>query len=541
MAQIAYRANLLSGHFPFYSAYHGQTVIVPGRDQAFQNQVVIGQDSEDKDRGIPQLYYCHNVMPTHQGVQSIGFVDRVLPYPGAMDFNEIFIIRDEDENKFLFSPAAGSNYVFRANDNAWTKLSGPIASNNGLVTWAYINGKTYIFYENVNIYEYDEIANTLDIVPIVGITPADIKGICSSSGFLIAWDDFTVYRSQAVDILDFTPDFSLGSGSSIPQDIAGRIIACLPISNGFIIYTTKNAVSATWSQNIRYPFNYNEITGSAGIIHPRHVAWQNNMSVHYAWTQAGLQKVDKVKAQIVYPELTDFLTAKIFEDYDITTDEFLIQQLSGQVSVKIAVAGKRYLIISYGVTVPFTHALVHDLALKRWGKIKIEHVAAFEFYLPNLFGEVTWDMLEPFEWDDLEEATWDELATGFETFENPKELLAFIQVDGTVKTVNFDDVHTNDDGVAVFGRYQFIRERLLSLEEIEVENVAQVVTNFTLKILTSISGKAFARKTTPYKVHDEPALERYLSHVEGKNHSLRFAGTFYLTFLGLKFVVKGHK
>lgn len=544
MAQISYRGNLTSGHFPFLSAYQGQTVIVGGKDQAFQNQVVVGQDSEDKDKGFPQLYYCHNVVPTLQGIQSVGFINRLPGIDASVDFDDVFILRDIEENKYLFSPAAGNNYVFDGNNAVWqTANSAPNVPPVGSlpVTVAYLNGHTYVFFPEDGCYEYDNVTEEFVAVPFTGVTAADLLGITSANGFLIAYDQFSVYRSQVTDPTDFTPDFSLGSGASIPEAIGGQIVVCLPILNGFIIYTTKNNVGATFSQNIRFPFIYAEVQGSAGINHPRHVAWQNNTGFHFAWTQAGLQKVDKSKATITFPEVTDFFAAKIFEDYDTTENEFVVTKLATQLSIKLATAGKRFLIISYGIEFPYTHALVYDLGLKRWGKVKLTHSAAFELYLPNPHGAITWDMLAELTWQDFGVTSWAQLSSILFTFEEPKELVAFLQTDGTVKTLNFDEVTAGEEGVAVLGKYQFVRERFCSIQELELENIPETPANFDVFLLSSINGRTIDRISEPYLYINEDTYRRYLSNVEGKNHSIACVGDFYLSSLEMKFHITSHR
>ena len=78
MAQITYRANLSAKSFPFISDNWGRTVIVPQYDNTF-NRELSSQEDSDRDVGIPQAYYMHNVMPTAQGFQSVGWRDRRPP------------------------------------------------------------------------------------------------------------------------------------------------------------------------------------------------------------------------------------------------------------------------------------------------------------------------------------------------------------------------------------------------------------------------------------------------------------------------------
>lgn len=581
MTQISYRANLSSQHFPFKSTYHGQTVIVGKIDQAFQNQaVVLNAEGEDKDKGIPQLYYCHNAMPSIQGVQSIGFLEKIsgitrpditvdltwddleplswaglislitgddlswleltetTPDPEPVIFDDIFILRDREENTYFYSPANGDNYVYDGNVGYWQSALDQDIGYTGIVTVAYLRGRTLVYLDSVGCYEYNPITKVFDSVELVGLDPLLIKGICASSGFLLAFDLFTVYTSSYIDSTDFTPNPAAGAGSATPESLGGQIVVVLPIANGFIIYTTKNAVSGTYSQNIRFPFNYTEILGSAGVEKPRHVAWQQNAGFHYAWTQAGMQRVDKSRALIVFPEMTDFFTGRIFEDFNTDTNEFIHVKLAELMNIRLAVSEKRFFIISYGLSTEniYSHAFIYDAALKRFGKVKIPHIAAFEFFSPTVPG-LSWNDLDPWTWEDLEAFTWLDLQKMAQDVIQVKELVAFLGLNGEVNTIDFDEVHTGDSGVALFGKYQFLRDRFIRLEEIEVENVDQTYTNFAVKILSSLDGKNIAKITSPTIYKNQDLYRRYLCHVEGKNHSLLFTGTFYLASLGMKFNV----
>ena len=544
MSQIQYSANLSNDDFPLLSVLQGRTVIVGKTDQDYELEV--NQNKLQRERRIPQAYYAHNVMPSGQGYQSVGFLEKIPPHPIATDFSGYFTVRDIDENKSLYSPSGGKNYVWDRNVGAWTSVNPITGHESALVTFAYLGGETYIFYQKIGCFKYDRLTQAFVSVTLVGLNVLLINGICSSSGFLLAWDDTnTIYRSQAASPLDFTPAPELGSGSGVPEDIRGKIVVVLPIANGYIVYTTDNAVGASFQQNIRYPFVYKEINGSSGINESNHVTWQQNLGEHYVWSKSGLQKVNKTSAVQVFPEVTDFLISKVFEDYDTTTDSFIVTKLTSQVNVLCHVIGERFLVISYGVvTGIFTHAIVYDLAFKRFGKIKIEHVHVFKFVIPNLSGEITWDMLGDLSWDDLGDTTWNDLGFQVLTQETPKEIIAFLGKDGKVSVVNFDLVHIDDAGVIVLGKYQFVRENLVQLDEIRLENIDQSFVNFAIKHFVSTNGKTIAYKNNPYLKESSESFRHYLCtppQTIGINHSIAVKGTFHLANLNLTMHLVGRR
>lgn len=528
MAQIPYRANLAADDFPLLTSLKGQTVIIGKFDQDFELDT--GEKQKlTKEKQIPDAYFVENVIPTGEGYQSIGYTTKVPGLAAASDFNRCFTLRDINENKVFYSPSYGKNYVFDRNlNNIWRSIA-PIKSvENAAVTIAYLNGETYIFFQKNGCYRYDKATFTFVSVVLIGLVVANINGICSANGFLLAWDDANViYRSQANSPLDFTPDPSLGSGAGVPQDIRGKIVTVLPISNGFVVYTTANAVGATFQQNIRYPFVFKEIEGTTGIISADHVSWQDNLGAHFVWSKSGLLRVDKSKAAPIFPKITDFLTAKLFETYNYATDVFTIAKLSNQLTVRVTSIGSKYLVISYGTDpIVFSHALIYDFAFKRFGKLKIDHVDCFNFYQPNLGGDITWNMFGDLTWTDLGETTWAQLGVQLQTNEIAKEIVGFLKSDGTISIINFDLTRlTGDNGVVLLGKYQFSRSNLLSLDEIAVENIDQG-SDFQVKVLTSYDGKTIGRITTPFKQIDTGQFRNYLCDATGINHSIAFKGTF---------------
>lgn len=544
MSQIQYSINLATDDIPLLSALKSNTVIVGKIDQDYELEIN-SQNKLQKEKKIPEAYYVHNVMPTGQGYQSVGYMEKILAHPSAIDFNGCFTLRDIEENKSLFSPSNGKNYIWDRNFNSWQSVN-PITGHEGaLITIAYIAGETYIYYEKIGCFTYNKLTGKLDSVILVGLVPTLINGICSANGFLLAWDDDNnIYRSQSLSPLNFTPDPSLGSGAGVPEDIKGKIVVVLPISNGYIVYTTDNAVGATFQQNIRYPFIYREVNGSSGITIPAHVSWQDNLGEHYCWTKSGLQKINKSTAISVFPEATDFLVAKKFEDYDTVIDSFVETNLGTQLKVAVTVIGSRFLVISYGVlATEFTHALVYDIAYKRFGKLKINHVTCFKYNSPTLSGDITWAMLADLTWEDLADTTWQDLGSQLLTAEIVKEIIAFLGKNGQVQIVNFDLIHTNDSGVIVLGKYQYVRERLLTLDTIQFENL-ETVYNFTLTHLVSLNGKTIKYKTNPFLNEQDGTFRQF--HCKkpfntGINHSVAAKGTFHLISGILNFHLDGRR
>lgn len=513
MAQISYRGNLSAKVFPFVSEYFGRSIIIPGPDQNFSRQLSSSEDL-DKDKGTPQIYYCHNVMPTADGFQSIGFTDRIVDT--KLGFMDEITLRDLDGNEVFYSHLSdGNNYILPFGSTSWIEINYIPGTLGKAVSSATINGQSYIYFANVGCYMYQASTNTLVPITLTGLTPAAVIGITNSFGYMIAWGansiawSSTVEHSVPTDPIDFVPSLITGAGGGNVEEAQSVITLCREHYLGFIIYTEENAIAAVYSGNARFPFNLRPIVGSGGVANKSLLSTDSGSGNHYAYTSSGLQLVSISSTQTVFPEITDFLAGKYFEDFNETTLTMAAQVLSSLMKKALNVVSDRYLVISYGVSV-LTHALIFDLVQKRFGKIKLTHTKCFE-----------WKSLEP------------------EITETPRDSIGFLQTSGSIKTVDFGYGSTTSSGVMLLGKYQYVRTRLLTLDSIEFENVRQGNT-FAVYDMIAIQGKSTTTYPT-YLALSEGNYRRYTLRATGVEHSILAIGNFYMTSFQMNFHSSGRR
>jgi hypothetical protein len=527
------RLNLTAAYIPLCVSFSGQQTVV--RNVEDTNYVITNAysgEGADKDLGIPMVIYGENILPTIQGMQSISYKQQTQPLGNGQisNFNEAIILRDKNESRTLFCPANGTNYIL--NNGAWLSFPFPL-KNSGMVTHAYSNQRTFIFYANTGAYEYT--INGFSRVTLAGLEVANISGITNANNYLIAWDSKRIYYSSAINPTDFIPSLSSGAGSEFVTKVRGAIVCCLPTADGFIIYTTANAVLATYTDNIRYPWRYKEIEGSAGINKPEHVSYDANYSGHFVWTESGLMMYSQGKASIIFPEITDFISNKLVEEYIGETgkqnhvneaavfssetqdfhsrpygDNGIVEyHLLNQAHVKLTFVGSRYFAFSYGYrNKHYDWVIVYDFGLRRFGKLKIHHSDCFHS-VPTPGSELV-----------------------------PKEIFGFLQPNGAVVLVDFSDMAT-DGGVLLLGRIQHTRGKLLEVQETELSSSRP--SDITLHILPSNDGKNFLPAVLPQEAIKERNYSRWHSRVTVKNCVLAIKGTFNLVDTLLKVVVKGVK
>jgi len=502
MAQLTYRGNLSAKTFPFISERFGQSIIVKQYDQNFDRNLQSSEDV-DKDIGIPQFYYAHNIMPMAEGLQSVGYTK--LLDGGLIDFASIKLLRDDAGNSaYLGITNSGKFYV--SSGGVWVYK----VTHTGLVTFAFVSGITYIYVQGIGCLKYDFGTTAFVVVTLTGITiigAGAAIGICPSIGYLICWSSNTVAWSSTIDPTDFTPSLVTGAGGGAVQGVKGAINFCVPHLLGFIVYTTSNAVAALYSGNSRYPFNFREIVSSGGLSSLKLIAADANTGNHYAYTTDGMQLISTSQSQTIFPEITDFISGKLFEDFDTTTNTIVRTVLYSTMKKRLNVISSRYLVMSYGVY-SLTHALIYDLVTKRYGKLKITHVDTFEFQIPSV--SIT---------------------------EIPRQSIGFLQVDGTIFVLDFDVTSESSSGVLILGKFQFVRSRLLTLDTLMLENIEPGAT-FELLVATSLDGKN-TTNSSPVLLYSSGQLRSYGVDKVGKNHSLICKGSFHLTSFELVFHIHG--
>lgn len=514
MGQQVTRLNVTASNFPFLSEFSGRGIIVKQTDQNYIPSATTGADSE-KDLGIPEVYYCHNTIGTLQGFQSVGYSTGVPPAPAGVSFDEVIFIQFNITVRFFVGiTAQGILYRTSVGAVGWEAInSGAVSgyiSGTTKVTTAHINGITYLYFSNLGCYQlvYTGVFN-LAAVTLTGLNAVDILGITAAQNYLIAWAADAIYWSSLIDPTDFVPSLATGAGGGNVQSIKGSIVACVPHTVGFVIYTESNIVVCTASGNTRYPFNFREIVDSSGISSADLVTWDANTGNHYAYTASGLQMVTLQQTQTVFPELTDFLAGAVFEDFEEITNELVVTKLTSTMIKRLALVSDRYLIISYGISY-FTHALVFDLILKRWGKLKHPHISVMEFRI-----------LDP------------------EFTETPRHSIAFVQSNGKIDIANLNTRDTNTHGILLLGKIQYVRQRTITLHTVDFENspdgaLCECFDKYSYdgKNTSTAEGK-LARSTGLFR--------EFIFRVTALNHSLLFKGAFHMLSVVIHYSVAGRR
>lgn len=526
MAQTTLRGNLSASSFPLLSEFSGRGIVIKQYDQNYVPTVTSKEDT-DQDVGVPGLLYCENIFPTATGYQSVGFNELLPTDHPTLSTNEYishvegFRTSFNTNIYFGISILKEATYPFyyyvtihQLDTNGWDALT-PLTVYTSvptppLVTYAVINGVIYAYIERTGCYT--SVGAGFTSVTLTGLVASDIIGITSCQGYMVAWSNTAVYWSSLLIPTDFIPSLSTGAGGGQVQAARGELLTCVPHTLGFMIYTTENIVAVPYSGNSRYPFNFREVPSSHGLLPIFYPKRTNLQAVtldpatgnHYAFTTAGLQLVTMQTSNSVFPEVSDFLFGRVIETFNSVTNTITVAPTytdTAAINIGVNTLSDRYLVISYGFNISgnFTQALIYDSALKRWGKIVIDHICV---------AEVSVDILG---------------------FRDGRNNISFVTDTGTIYTLVLDTNDTSNStssGVAIIGKYQLVRSRMTSLQEVEVENVKSHST-FSCHSMYTLDGKNFQVVAGALK-DSAQNVRTYNFHKTGKNHSLLFKGAFNL-------------
>lgn len=547
MAKYRFRGILNAAQYPLLAGLQGRTIINPAIDPNVRTPRGFSGTEESLDVGVPQIVYCENVVPTAEGLQSVGYQQLVAAEGSEQNFDQAIILRDPDENNTLFVPANGANWILDPIAGTWSNVDAIVGLPvDTIVTRAYVNGRTFVCYAGNNIYEYDATAGTF--LPVAGLTlpsgvvVTDILGVAGSNNYLIFWTGITIYWSSLIDPLDFTPSLTTGAGSATPQDVRGPITVIVAASGGFIIYTNRNAVASMYTNNVRAPFVFREIANAGGVLTPEQVTSDQNSGAQYAWTTSGFQKITLQGSEYVNAEINDFIAGRV-DNYWDDGSGLMVTQSIGELPefyTKVVLIASRFLVLSYGLSKIgdvkiYGNAILYDLALKRLGKFTVDHTDCFAFQFNTAPEYLSYNDLGAQTYNDLGFLSYNELVvTDIDNVDpTSKRTLAFLQVDGTILLATMDYIKSEEhNAVLILGKHQLLRANWVTHQITALEGAYGFGTEvgaFTLKLANSLDGYNMQPAVLATVLASNGRSQQYGRRITGLNFNLIIQGTFALS------------
>lgn len=563
MAVQRFKLPLNAATFPLLSTNASRAVCIPALDGPSRTPRTFMGSDDNIDYNIPQIIYCENVLPTRSGIKSVGYQQVIAPTVNN-DFDSIFPLRDADENTVLYSPSHGKNYIYDDVLAAWstediptiwglTLAAGSVPADSK-VTYAYVDGKTFVCYSrlksttavDMSIMQWD--AATKSLIPATSIITnlpfpvGEIDGISSSSGYLLVWSGLTIawapFNGAAFNFEIYSSGNFTGAGYQIPEDVQGPITAIIGMPGGFIAFTTRNAIGASYhAQSIAAPWVFREIPDAGGMDNYEQATVEGSLGKLIAYTTSGMQSLSLNSAELAFPAVSDFIAARSSERYDFGNHTLVQGAVSTDLFTKLTAVGNRYIVISYGYYPgTFSFALVYDLGLKRWGKVRIVHRDCFYYTQKPVSAGLTYAMLLDVSYADTAPETYAGTNLAPERVTAAQHALAFMKSTGEVVLgIWSDESRAEDEAVAIIGRVQLTRTSNTQLNTVEAEGLK----SGEIEIMPSYDGRTLAETQVLTTIESVGDFRKAGGMISCKNFNVVIEGTFDLSTLILEGTTTG--
>lgn len=498
--------------------------------------------AQDQDMSKPKPIYVENLMPISRGyaTSTIRESFAVFPLPTYEDPSKtnIHIVYNYSNQISYLLEDFGKVYIFLPDTQTWNLLHSAQDSSIQYSVF-FLKGTTYVFHKEMGVYKFGNTFNDWEEVTINGTTDFNPKttviAMTSALSYMIGVTHNEVYWSDPIDETQFDPTATISlAGATKVLALRGEVQLVLPITDGFIIYTNVNAVSATYSQNPNNPFIFKEVANSTGAFSQTHVTYKTSLPVHFIWGDFGLMQLGHQSAEVIFPELTDFLGGDVIERWNYDTDQIEVEEGVG-ISTKLTYLNSRYIGISYGkFEGMYEFLLLYDMILKRWGKMRIAHKAIFNMLPPHMIGGVTFNQAkaEGINFDHWYDVRFVDVLAKLSEANFNVGVIGILDANNNMRAVDWLDDTRRGEGLILFGEIAVSRSRISSLSEVEVHG-ALVKEDLELRVRSKTYDTAW--KDMIYV----PRYDWYVANSAGKTHELLIKGSMQLTAVVNKLTYSG--
>lgn len=293
---------------------------LPVDPQAFPQNMHSTQREDSPERGTPVVpYQGHNFMPTGYGYKSyFGTGSKIDIDALGARVDHVFIFQNDGfENVIIALTESGVWYKNGATAGAWTNVVAytPDVDPQVHYDWSFcvINDALYCYMQGKGSYVKIVSATASPFISVSQVVPNFLNmsgqiGIFKAGNRLGFWDSADSFAwSNLDDFTDFTPSLETLAGNVTFADVKGRVVTVIGHGEGFIIYSTKSIVYIEKAPDTLFQWNPRVVLGDVGIVYGNQAVSSNPDWIHFAWTTTGVYKIEQARAEVLIPEVWDYL------------------------------------------------------------------------------------------------------------------------------------------------------------------------------------------------------------------------------------------
>ena len=281
-------------------------------------QTMHGTEREDTpEQRMPVVpYEGWNFMPTAYGWRSYFGLTGTLNINALANPDKtrhVFVFQRSDLTNLLVALCDDGIYVKQGESTGtWThdvELTDPDDGSVREWSWCIIENVLYVYRQGEDhVWSMASSASTFTENTPTTLNMAGQLGIFKAGGRLGYWDsDNSIGHSAYDDKFNVTPSIATGANITTLIDLIGKIVTIVGHGDGFIVYGTKSIIGVQKDLNNTFGWRAKAISTQAGIAYREQVAIGHPDSVHFSWTAIGLLKIENFNAEVVSPELYDYV------------------------------------------------------------------------------------------------------------------------------------------------------------------------------------------------------------------------------------------
>lgn len=292
---------------------------IPIDPNSFPKGLHIATREDLPENRVPvSAYKGYNFLPTSYGYKSYFGINSKLDIDSLnARVDRIFTFQNDILENVLIALCDTGIWIKKGEaSGAWTQalVIAPDPDPNVYFPWSWciINNDFYCYRQGAANYQ-KIVSDSVTGVAVSSVVPnflnmagqVEIFRAGARLGFRDSDDSFA--WSNLDDFADFTPSLETLAGNAKFTEIQGKAVTIKSHGPGFMVYATKSILYVQENVENIYRWKPRIVSSNSGISYPRQVTVGEPDTTHFVYASDGLKRIENAVAEVIVPEVTDFL------------------------------------------------------------------------------------------------------------------------------------------------------------------------------------------------------------------------------------------